>query len=507
MMNICSQSLILPLKIIFECSLKKGKFLKIWKKTNVVPVHKKEDKMLVKNYRPISLLPVFGKMFERVIYNSLFNYFQSNRLFTPSQSGFLPGDSCIAQLLSIIHEIQTVFDENPNVDVRGVFLDISKAFDKVWHDRIIFKLKSYGAEGELLPLLKNYLEIREQRVVLNGQTSEWRKIMSGVPQGSVLGPLLFLIYINDLPDGINSLCKTFADDTSFFSKVYDTHNSASKLNDDLEKISYWAYQWKMQFNPDPNKQANEVIFSRKTSSNNLPHQPIKFNKIDISECPHQKHLGIVLDSKLNFNAHIDQKIEKCNRIIGLITLPRYALLTIYKTFVRPHLDCGGILYDKPNNENFQNKLEKVQCRACLAITGAIQGTSRTKLYDELGLHLLIKRRWCNKLIFFYKIANGLLPGYLYSYLDCPSQINYSLRSTSASVIKPSLSRTKSFKNTFFPYCINEWNNLTVEIRNSKSVDAFKKLIKCDKKKKTRYFQSMIHLVLNSLPVLDFNLVI
>ena len=163
------------------------------------------------------------------------------------------------------------------------------------------------------------------------------------------------------------------------------------------------------------------------------------------------------------------KVKKCNRIIGLIrrlsaTLPRNALLTICKTFVRPHLDYGDILCDKLNNENFQNKLEKVQYRACLAITGAIQGTSRTKLYDELGLHLLIKRRWCNKLIFFYKIVNGLLPGYLYSYLVFPSQINYSLRSISASVIKPSLSRTNSFKNTVFPYCINKWNNLTVEIR-------------------------------------------
>ena len=114
-----------------------------------------------------------------IIYNSLFNYFQSNRLFTtPFQSGFLPGDSCIPQLLSIIHEIQTAFDENSTVDVRGVFLDISKAFDKVWHDGIIFKLKSYGVEGELLSLLKNYLKNREQRVVLKGQTSEWRKIMS-----------------------------------------------------------------------------------------------------------------------------------------------------------------------------------------------------------------------------------------------------------------------------------------------------------------------------------------
>ena len=137
----------------------------MWKKGNIIPEHKKDDKTLINNYRPISLLPIFEKIFERVIYNSLFNYFLSNKLFTPSQSGFLPGDSCIAQLLSIIHEIQTAFDENPTVDVRGVFLAISKAFDKVWHDGHIFKLKSYGVEGGLLLLIKNYLHNREQRVV------------------------------------------------------------------------------------------------------------------------------------------------------------------------------------------------------------------------------------------------------------------------------------------------------------------------------------------------------
>ena len=125
--------------------------------------------------------------------------------------------------------------------MRGVVLDISKTFDKVWHDGIIFYLKAYGVGDELLSLLENYLENREQGVVWNSQTSEWRKKVL-FPQGSVPGPLLFLIYINDLPDRINSLYKIFADDTSLFSKVYDIHKSASKTNNDLEKISYWAYQ-------------------------------------------------------------------------------------------------------------------------------------------------------------------------------------------------------------------------------------------------------------------------
>ena len=129
----------------------------------------------------------------------------------------------------MVHEIQTAFDETPTRDVRDFFLDISKAFDKVWHDGFIFKLKAYGIEGELLSLLENYLQNREQRVALNGQTSEWRKINSEIPQGSLLGPLLFLIYINDLPDGLTSICKIFADDTPLISKVFNINESANDL--------------------------------------------------------------------------------------------------------------------------------------------------------------------------------------------------------------------------------------------------------------------------------------
>ena len=139
-----------------------------------------------------------------------------------------------------------------------------------------------------------------------GQTSDWRKINSGVPQGSVLGPLLFLIFINDLPDGITSLCNIFADDTSLFSKVYDIDTSAKELNSDLEKISKWAFQWKMQFNSDPNKQANEVISSRKT--NNSSHPSVAFNNNVIKRFPYHKYLGTVLDSKLEFKFQVDQKL-------------------------------------------------------------------------------------------------------------------------------------------------------------------------------------------------------
>ena len=212
-----------------------------------------------------------------------------------------------------------------------------------------------------------------------------------------------------------------------------------------------------------------------------------FNNNDIKKCPDQKHLGIILDLKLDFNIHVHNEIKKYYRMIGIIkrlsaSVPGKALLTIYKSFIRLHLDYGDILYDKPGNQNFQNKLEKVQYKACLAITGAIQGTSRQKIYDELGLHTLIERRWRSKLTFFYKIVNGLLPEYLYSYLKFPSQENYPLRSALTTKINPIPSRSKTFRKTFFPYCINEWNNLKPEVKNAKQIGVLKKLLLQKKRK-------------------------
>ena len=195
------------------------------------------------------------------------------------QSGFKPGDSCINQFLLITHEIYQPFDHG--FDVRNVFLDISKAFHKVWHDGIIFKMKQNGISGKVLNLLSNFLRNRKQRVVVNGQTSSWADVNAGVPQGSILGPLHFLIYINDLAAGLSSNAKLFADDTSLFSVVHNANTTAKELNNDLVKIRRWAYQWKMSFNPDPSKQAQEVIFSRKTKKEY--HPPLAFNNNNVSE--------------------------------------------------------------------------------------------------------------------------------------------------------------------------------------------------------------------------------
>ena len=221
MLLLCDDSVVLPLKIIFQNILETSTYPDMWKLANITPIFKKGNKQLIKNYRQISLLPICGKMFEKIIFNNLYSYLETNNLITKNQSGFRPGDSTTNQLLYLVNEIHEAFENPKSLEVRAVFLDISKAFDKVWHDGLIFKLNQNGISGSLLKLFETYLLNRKQRVVLNGTYSDYSIIESGVPQGSVLGPLLFLIYINDLEINIKSNIKFFADDTMLFSIVKD----------------------------------------------------------------------------------------------------------------------------------------------------------------------------------------------------------------------------------------------------------------------------------------------
>ena len=263
-------------------------------------MHKKNEKNLKENYRPISLLPIFGKILEKLIYDSLYSHLVSCELLNPNQSGFRPGDSTINQLVSITHTIFKAFDCNPPLDVRSVYLDISKAFDRVWHDGLLYKLERCGVSGQLLHLIRSFLKDRKQRTVLNGKSSIWGDISAGVPQGSILGPLFFLVYINDLTENLKCNVKLFADDTSLFTVVQNPNTAANDMNHDLELIKQWAHQWRMSFNPDPQKQAVEIIFSRKR--NKIDHPVILFNDTPVKKVDEHKHLGLFLDSNLSFSA-------------------------------------------------------------------------------------------------------------------------------------------------------------------------------------------------------------
>ena len=275
----------------------------------------------------------------------------------------------------------------------------------MWHDGIIFKLKQNGVSGNLLHFFQNYLDNRNQRVVLNGCCSNYSKVESGVHQGSVLGPLLFLIYINDLERNIKSNIKFFADDTMLFSIVTDPAISANDLSHDRDIIHQWAHQWKMQFNPDRNKQATEVLFSCKKSSPN--HPQLIFNGTAVTKVNEQKHLALIIDSSLSFEKHLNEKIIKAKKNVGILKhllkfLPLKTLDQMYKTLVRSHLDYCDIIYHKPSYQNQppigvtlnlqMEKVERIQYQAAFAISGAWLGSSRSKLYEELGWETLSDRR-------------------------------------------------------------------------------------------------------------------
>ena len=199
-LKICGGSILKPLELIFKSCIESGNFRIEWKKANVVPVHKKNNKHLIENYRPILLLPVCGKILERIICNKMFEFFSENELISQDQSWFRPGNSCNKQLLCITHDIYQSL--NDGLETTGVFLDISKAFDNVWHEGLLFKLKQTGILGNLLNAITEFLYQRKQRAVLNGQHSSWTNNEAGVSQGSILGPFVFLIYINGLSDGL-----------------------------------------------------------------------------------------------------------------------------------------------------------------------------------------------------------------------------------------------------------------------------------------------------------------
>ena len=261
-----------------------------------------------------------------------------------------------------------------------------------------------------------------------------------------------------------------ADDSFIFTPVKNVSETHEQLVEDLETTSKWGHQWKMVFNPDITKQAVEVIFSVKTKK---PFHPdLTFNGVPVAREDHTQHLGVHLDSRLNFSKHISEAIRKANKGLGLLKyLSRYVSRKVldlsYKLYVRPHLDYGDVIYHN-QREDLMKLIEQVQYKAALIVSGCWQGTSRIKLYDELGWESLADRRWGHRMTTYYKITNGLSPAYLFEHV--PPEAPRTLRSF---VPKAPISKTKRYDNSFFPYCIKQWNSLDDDIKYSSSLQNFK----------------------------------
>ena len=253
-------------------------------------------------------MPICSKIFEKLIFDSIDDFIDKNNHFNNNQSGFRPRESCIHQLIAFTRNIFSAFDANLSLEVRDVFLDLSKVFDRVWHDGLLYKLKSNGIGGNLFRLIKSFLNNRCQRVVLNGQSLVWKSLAAGVPQVSVIRSLFFLIYINDLPlgfttnvKGLTINVKLCVDDTSLLSLVNSASVSASRLNNDLVKIQDWAF--------NGNCRLTQILLNKRKS--------LFFNNSLIEQDTTDKHLCLKLDHKLTFQYHVNEKIKAMKRI-GLL---------------------------------------------------------------------------------------------------------------------------------------------------------------------------------------------
>ena len=435
---------------------------------------KKDDMSKPSNYRPVSLLPCISKVFEKVVFNHVHHYLRQNSLLTPKQSGFTPGDSTINQLIHVCHKIYNAFDDGD--EVQAVFLDFSKAFDSVWHEGLVYKLGTMGIRGKLLSWFTSYLSDRKQKVVVNGDISDAKLMECGVPQGSVLGPLLFLIYINDIVNDIKSDIYIFADDTSLFQTVKrDIRGATNVLNRDLNVINSWCIKWLIRINVLKTK---GMLFSRKR--NPTPHLPIYLNNQPVENVDTHKQLGMTLSKSLDWHVHIEDICGKASQRINAwkslqYKLSRKHMESCINLFVYPILDYGDILYDNCRQVD-KAELTGVHLAAARAIVGGKKRTSHDRLYTELGWQPLQYRRDTHKISKLYDIVHGHTPDYLKRNLPSLAT-GRGTRSATAEHFVLYRCKTEVYRNSFFPTVVKLYNNLDIQIKHIARRNSFKYTMK------------------------------
>ena len=250
-----------PLTILFNKCYEEGKIPDDWKRANVTCIFKKGSKSDPGNYRPVSLTSIIGKIAEKFVKNAMYDFLQNQKFFTDNQYGFRTKKSCVTQLIEVMDDLTEYIDNYEDVDI--IYLDFMKAFDKVPHERLLKKIQACGIRGAIYNYISNFLNNRQQRVCCNDDKSEWTAVTSGIPQGSILGPLLFIIYINDLPEDLSNNCKMFADDTKLYGPPGDS------IQEDLDKIVDWSDKWQLKFN---SKKCHTLHLGKKQRKQILPHE-------------------------------------------------------------------------------------------------------------------------------------------------------------------------------------------------------------------------------------------
>jgi hypothetical protein len=452
---------------IFQKSLITGQIPNEWKRANAVAIHKKGSKTDANNYRPISLTCICCKLLEHIIFKQIITDLENRNFFSPVQHGFRRNLSTITQLIEFQHDLQKVLDIGGQVD--AVFLDYSKAFDKVPHCQLIDKLIKSGIPLPYVRWIQEYLYNRSQVVKLNSSTSESLPVTSGVPQGSVLGPLLFLVYINDITNFVQNVqIRLFADDCVIYRKV-TCELDQQILNQALQQIESFSINAGMQINRD---KTVFIRFTRKSDSNRFAYT---LRAGLVQEVKEFKYLGLTFTNKLCWNLHINQVYSKCiQKMMFLKRSIRSSTVKVrelaYTTYVLPVLEYGCQVVDS-SKRNQIDKLEKIQRKAARFIFQDFRRrSSPTQMMARLGWKPLSMRRKFHKLCLFFKIFHGQVRIDRNDYFELLSVRRTRRRHNL--VVRPLFCRTVSFKDSFFPSAIEAWNSLPQNIVGLETYNAF-----------------------------------
>jgi len=460
-----------PIAKLYNLSLKSGKLPEDWRQSTITAIHKKGSKSSVTNYRPIALTSIICKSLESIIRDHIMDYFNKNKLFSNKQFGFINGRSTVLQLLNVLDAWTASLESGGNID--AIYTDFEKAFDKVPHKRLLSKLQAYGISDEIVSWIKDFLCNRNQRVRINGKFSSWHKVLSGIPQGSVLGPLLFIIYINDLVE----LCEKnaniflFADDAKLFKHI-ECRIDHLALQEACNTLSNWSNQWLLPLN------VNKCILLRLGKTNNLEHYDdyyLTLNNITskLSTVTSVKDLGVIIDERLNFNEHIHTKINKAYSILGIIKrnfkhMDCYTFIKLYKTMVRSHLEYAVSVW-APSRTGKIDDLERVQRRATKMIKQC-RKMSYTDRLKYLKLPTLTYRRVRGDMVEVYKILTQKYDNNVTLDLclsNCTTTRGNSLK---LATVRPHLDIRKY---SFSVRTVSVWNSLPDSVITSDSINTFK----------------------------------
>ena len=462
-----------PLACILNDCLTNGIFPKNMKIAKVTPIHKKGKQNDVNNYRPISVLPIFSKILEKCIYKRLIEFFDKNNILHKHQFGFRHRHSTATAILDLIHKINQAIDNKEYA--LTIFIDLTKAFDVIDHYLLLQKLHFYGIRGTPLKLLSSFLFGRKQMTVINGVQSDLKEIKCGVPQGSILGPLLFLIYINDLPNSTENLHYIlFADDTSIFCKSSDPQTLYNHLNIQLLSISKWMKANKLILNID---KTNYMLFGTRTTIQ--PHFNLIYSNKIINRVSTTKFLGVHIDEKLSWNHHINNLCQILSRNVGILYklqfLPQNVLKMLYHSFITAHVNYCSIIWGFTSKKNI-NRINILLKRGIRIITHSSYLSPSTPLFVDMHILPLNELISLQTAIFMFQLCNNLLPDIFNDYFILKCNVhNYNTRNPQN--IHPPLNRFSMSQSSIFYHGSVLWNNLQNYLKESNSLNQFKRLYK------------------------------